>query len=603
MQASGREDFLEYYKRELTYLREMGAIFSRQYPKIAARLELGRDQAADPQVERLLESFAFLTARIQHQLDSEFPEIPSALLGVLYPHLLNPVPSMAIAQFEVDPTQGQLTSGYEIPPHTPLFAQTSEGLTCRFRTCYPVTLWPIEVAYAGFESTDQFDFLDAVAQVATVLRIRLQVRGAAFRELSMRRLRFHLHGEQAVVHELYQLLFCHVVGLVLLPDNEQRPVWLPKEAIAPVGFEPEEAALPYPRQAHPGYRLLQEYFAFPEKFLFVDVSHLDRQHADSACDLLMLLTELPRAHAVVTRQTFRLGCTPIINLFRKTTEPIRLDHRQTEYRLIPDMRRERTTEIHSILSVSASSDAAEETTSFEPFYSFHHRLAAKHHQAFWHARRVPTERQDLPGTAVYLSFLDLDFQPSLPPVQTVFAHTLCTNRRLAEQLPAGARLQIEEAAPLAWIAGLGKPTPQLDPPLRGATLWRLVSHLALNHLSLDDGPDALPALREILRLYCVADQASDHQQIMGITDMVCRRVVRRLGPEAWRGFCRGTEVTLTFDEAMYAGSSPLLFAAVLHRFFALYASVNTFTQLHMKTRQREEIRQQWPPMAGAQIVL
>lgn len=598
------EDFLQYYERELTYLRRMGAEFAGRYPKVAGRLELGANECSDPHVERLLESFAFLTARIQQHLDSEFPEITSALLGILYPQFLNPVPSMAVACFEVDPDQGKLTTGRRIERHTSLFAQTQQGLVCRFRTCYPVVLWPVEVAYAGLESPDQFDFLDAFPQVAAVLRLRLERRGGTFRELEgFRRLRFYLDGDGTLVNALYELLFAHVSRVVLLPEGGGRPVFLPGGAILPVGFGPEEETLPYPRHAHYGYRLLQEYFTFPEKFLFFDIDHLDAHSPDRALDILILLDQAPRGRLSVDRNTFRLGCTPVVNLFRQTADPIRLDHRETEYRLVPDTRRERTTEIHSILSVSAASDPDDDRTVFEPFYSFNHRTEGEEQRAFWHARRQYTGRKDLPGTEMYLSLVDLDFKPALPPTQTVYAHTLCTNRDLASQLTDGAVLQIEEAAPLGRITCLGKPTPQLPPALGGAALWRLISHLSLNYLSLSEGRESLKALREILRLYSFSYRPSTDQQIAGIRDMSCRKVVRRVGPEAWRGFCRGIEVTLEFDEDLYAGSSAFLLASVLNHFFALYASIHSFTQLVIKSDQREGIWKRWPPMAGEQIVL
>jgi len=598
------EDFLQYYERELTYLRRMGVEFARRYPKVAGRLELGANECPDPHVERLLESFAFLTARVQQHLDSEFSEITSALLGVLYPQFLNPMPSVGVARFEVDPTQGKLTTGHRIEKHTPLFAQTPQGLTCRFRTCYPVTLWPVEVAYGGLESADQFDFLDSFPGVASVLRLRLECRGGSFRDLEgLDRLRFYLDGDGTLVNALYEMLFAHVHRVALLPEGGGRPVFLPEGAVLPVGFGLDEEALPYPRHAHAGYRLLQEYFTFPEKFLFFEIDHLNVQGSERTLDVLILFDQTPRGRLVVDERTFRLGCTPIVNLFRQTAEPIRLDHRETEYRLVPDARRERTTEIHSILSVSTSSDAADDRRRFEPFYSFNHRTEGQEHRAFWHARRQPTGRGDLPGTEMILTFVDLDFRPSQPPEQTVHAHTLCTNRDLAAQLPDGAVLQIEEAAPLGRITCLGKLTPQIPPPLGGASLWRLISHLSLNFLSLSEGRESLKALREILRLYSFSYRPSTDQQIGGIRGMSCRKVIRHTGREAWRGFCRGIEITLEFDENQYAGSSPFLLASVLNHFFALYASVNSFTQLVIQSEQREGVWKRWPPTAGEQFVL
>jgi type VI secretion system protein ImpG len=596
-----QEDFLRYYHGELTYLRRMGAIFAERYPKLAGRLELSPNDCADPQIERMLESFAFLTARIQRRMDAEFPEITSAFLGVLYPHLVNPIPSMSIAHFAADSQQGKLTTGFEIPRHTRLFAQTEEGLNCRFRTCYPVTLWPLEIVSAGFESKAQFDFLDSYTEVASVLRLRVAAPGAKLEELPIKKLRFYLHGSSTLVSTLYEILFCNVRGVAVL--GEGGPVFLPQDSILPVGFGLDEDVIPYPPHSHPGYRLIQEYFALPQKFFFFDLDNLARHQCREELDILFLVNKSAPRGLVVDQRTFMLGCTPIINLFAKTTEPIRLDHRQSEYRLVPDIRRERTHEIHSIVSVSSSSNPAEETAMLQPFYSFHHQMNGREPNAFWHSRRLPTGRDDLPGTDVLLSFLDLDFKAQLPPTQTVFAHALCTNRELPLEVPAGAKLQIEEAAPVAHIQCVHKPTPPAYPPLQGTTLWALISNLSLNYLSLGAGKQSLEPLREILRLYSFSDQPSTFQQVNGIVDMECRRVVRRVGADSWRGFCQGTEVTLTFDESAYAGSGAFLLASVLQRFFALYASVNSFSQLVIRSMQREGEWRRWAPMAGEQPVL
>ena len=597
------ESLLRYYTSELSYLRRMGSAFARRYPRIAAQLELSADQSADPHVERLIESVAFLTSRLQRRLDDEFPEITAALLGVLYPHLVNPVPPMAIARFDVDPDQGKLTTGHTIAAGTTVFAQTGSGLACRFRTCYPVNLWPLELVEAGFESPAQFDFLDTKAEVASVLRLRLRALGATLEELSLRRLRFYLQGDSQLVSVLYELLFRHNTGVAILPEGGGRPVYLPPDSILPVGFEPDEEVIPYPAHALPAYRLLQEYFLFPEKFHFFDVDRVDACLSGKTLDLLILLDRPPRDRLTVDRRTFCLGCTPIVNLFRKTTEPIRIDQRQHEYRLEPDMRRERTHEIHSILSVSASSNAAEETRHLDGFYSFRHRVDGRVQKAFWYARRVPTGREDLPGTDMLLSFADLDFNPQLPPEQVVYAHTLCTNRNFAGQLPSGVQLQTEDVAPLSRISCLGKPTLPVYPPLGGRTLWYLISNLSLNYLSLSGGPGSLDALREILRLYSFSDQPSAYQQVQGIREMSCQRVTRRVGNEPWRGFCQGTEVTLVFDEGLYVGSGAFLLGSVLNRFLPLYASINSFTQLVIRSQQREGEWKRWGPRAGLQEII
>ncbi len=602
MAARSAQDLLDYYKRELAYLRGQGADFAKRYPKVAHRLEFGPGESADPHVERLIEAVAFLTARVHLDIDNEFPQISSALLESLYPSLVSPLPSMSVAHFEVDPTQGKLTSGFEIPRHTALSADAGGNVQCRFRTCYPLTLWPIEITEAGFVAAYAYDFLRDEPGVASVLRLRLACMGEVdFAELELSRLRLHLHGEWMDVMPLYELLVSSLRGVCVVAGDGQ-PRRLREGAFQEVGYGVDEDVLPRPGHVHPAYQLLQEYFAFPRKFLFFDVQHLEAARGPHrSIDLLFLLNQpQPRGQAI-HHDTFRLGCTPIINLFRKTSEPLRIDQRKYEYRLVPDWRDEAFTEIHTINSVTATDREAGGATTVQPFYAFDHASRDESEGPYWLARRDFGHRPDIAGTDMWLSFLDLDFRPQRPDFPVVYASTLCTNRQLAEQVPVGARLVPEVAAPSSRITCLYEPTIQVSPPLGGNVQWRLISLLTLNNVSLLDPDAGLQALREMLALYNVTDSANANAQIRGIRSMSCASVVARVGREAWRGFCRGFEITLEFDESAYVGGSPLMLAAVLNRFFALYTSVNSFTSVVVK-RGGEEWKR-WQPITGRQPVL
>lgn len=610
--ASEDRELFQYYLRELTYLREMGEVFAHRHPKVARRLELGPDGSADPHVERLLEGFALLTGRIQQNLDNDFPEIASELLQILYPHYLNPIPPMTIARFETDPTQGKVTAGQLVPKGTRVFAPQGEGMICRFRTCYPTTLWPLTVEEATFESPARWDG-PAFERAATVLRLRLRGEAGSLKDLELDTLRFFLYGNASQVSVLYELLFIHALAVAVeadpdvpLEEGEERTVrWLRDgrgdfQKPRPVGFEVDDEVLPYPPTAHPAYRLVQEYFLFPEKFHFFDVEGLTELGAEGCFDLLILCEALPEEQVVVDRDTFRLGCTPIVNLFERTSEPIRLDQKKFEYRLVGDYHRERTTEIHSILDVQGSVERGQMQRQFMPFYSFDH--GQRDGGAFWHARRVASRHKNVVGTDMLLSFVDLDFEPTQPAVETVFARCLCTNRDLATQVPAGGALQSDLPGLSVPIECLYKPTPPLEAPRDGQTLWRLVSHLSLNELSLG-GEQGVEALREILRLYSVLDAPATERQILGIRHLESERVVRRFGPRSWTGFCRGMQVTLTLERNQFKGASAYLLAAVLSRFFALHASINTFTELVVKRTDRKEPWTRWAPRAGEQELI
>lgn len=598
-----QEELLTYYRSELAYLRRAGYGFAQKYPKLAERLELSAEGSNDPHVERLIESFAFLTARIQRRLDDEFPEITSSLLGILYPHLVHPIPPMSIARFIPDPARGKLTTGYVIPRHTNLFSQTADGLTCRFRTSYPVTLWPVHILDARIEAKSQFDFTDSMPAVASVLRIQIAAQNGSIDDLDIKQLRFHLNGDAHLTGQLYELLLSHSQGIYLYDKESKKAVPLPKNALQTVGFALDEDVIPYSSQSHPAYRLLQEYFSLPEKYLFFDLNHLDRNPGTDSMDVLFLLDVMPREYLKIPRDTLVLGCTPIINLFQRTSEPIRLDQTQSEYRLVADLRRERTTEIHTIVSVTASSNPADETKKLRPIYSASAVDSDADQNSYWYGRRESVQRADYSGTEVFLSFVDLSFQPSQPPSQTVFAHTLCTNRDLALQLPDNAVLQIEDVAPVAHIHCLRKPTPTGYPPLGGSSRWALISNLALNYLSLENNSDSLDAFKRILRLYSSSDSPAISQQIEGIREMRSRRVTRRIFLDDWRGFCQGREVSICFDEECYVGGNVFLFASVISRFLGMYASINSFTQLAVERLHRPGEKRLFSPIAGTEQML
>ena len=602
------EELLPYYERELSFIRQMAGEFADKYPKIASRLQLEADKSEDPHVERLIQAFAFLAARIHHKIDDEYPEITESLLNVLYPHYLAPVPAMSVVQFVLDPDQGKLTNGYRIDRGATLYSQPVNGSPCRFRTCYPVTLWPIEITSA---SLDSLGGLASVPRTAvSVVKLSLHCQGGAkFSELALDRLRFYLHGESPLVHAIYEAL-CNNSCQVQLRDPQKKdtaPILLSKRCMQPAGFGPDEGLLPYGPRSFLGYRLLQEYFSFPEKFLFLDLVELDRVTrigAGDRLDILIFLDRTPKIEQSVARDTFRLGCAPVVNLFEQIAEPIRLNHAQTEYRVIPDVRRQSATEVYCVDSAVSVSPDREEAQEFQPFYSVKHGAGDGQQKAFWYTTRKPSARKNDVGTEVYISLVDLNFRPVLPAIDTLTLHTTCSNRDLPGKLPFGGEqgsFDLEGAAPLSRIRCLKKPTETLRAPLRRSMQWRIISHLSLNYLSLCEG--GREALQEILKLYDVADSSATRQQIAGITKMTSRQAIGRPASMPWNGFCRGLEVMLEFDEAKFVGSGVFLFASVLEKFLGLYTSLNSFTQLIATSQQREQPLKRWPPRAGEQVLL
>jgi type VI secretion system protein ImpG len=616
------ETLYPYYERELLFIRQMAQEFARQYPAAANRLLLEPNRSADPHVERLIEAFALVAARIQHKLDDEFPELTEALLSVLYPHYLAPIPSMAIVQFELDPGRAELPRGFLIERHSRLHTPPVDGLPCRYRTTAPVMLWPVALTGARLAPPPFPAALNPPPRTAAVLRLELEVQSQIpLAELALDRLRFYLAGEAPVIASLYELLFNHTTQVAFRPldkgATQPTIVLTPEEALAQVGFEPDEDLLPYPRQSFRGYRLLTEFFTFPDKFLFVDVRGLQRACRAGYQRRMEVVLFLNRSQANLEQSvdagTFRLGCTPVVNLFEQTAEPIPLMHTRFEYKVVPDVAHPFGMEVYSIDRVTSADPAAGGTTEYQPFYSFRHGTNRDTQRCFWFASRRPVVNEGGRGTEVSLSLVDLDFNPRQPADAVLVVRTTCTNRNLPVKLQqAGEDLafELEAAAPLARIRCLRTPTAPLRPPVRRGVHWRLLSHLNLNHLSISDPVEGRAALQEILRLYDFADPESGQQLaavtqqlIDGILAVSSRRVVGRTGGPVAGGFCRGVEVTVEFDEQKYVGSGLFLFACVLERFLGLYTTINSFSQLVAKTKQREGVLKKWPPRAGERPLL
>lgn len=612
-----QNELLPYYDRELAFLRELGKEFAAQYPKVAGRLLLEEGTTEDPHVERLIEAFAFLTARINLKLDDEFPEITDALLGILYPHLLRPIPSMSIVQMVIDPDQMSISGRYTVPRHAELFSRPVEGVPCRFRSCYPVDLWPLRVAEAKVSALDRIALGGRGVNAAGILRIRLKAMGGVkFSAMGLDRLRFFLDGDGRLVHTLYELLFNNVVQVAIAPGSGDTAGarTLPPGSIRPVGFEEDEGMLDYDARSAVGYRLLHEYFVFPEKFLFFDLVNLEGSSAPEFgedLEIRILLREFEGAERLqrlvqsVHADTFRTGCTPVINLFRQNAEPMQVSHQRTEYAVLPDLRRPWGMEVYSVDSVRRLTKSEEQSgiVDFHPFYSLRHGLADESQTTFWHATRRPSPRQDDNGSEVFLSLVDLAFNPSVPAAETLLVAVTCTNRDLPSLLPFGGEqgdFQVEGGSAVSRIRCLRKPTATLRPAQRRGAMWQLVSHLSLNHLSIVEG--GREALLEILSLYNFSGSLAVRKQISGITAVRSEPVMAKVGPPHRPALVRGTLISLEFDEEEFVGAGVFLMAAVLERFFALYSAINSFTQLEVKSRQREEVLAAWPPRAGNAIL-
>jgi type VI secretion system protein ImpG len=609
-----REDLLDYYEDELIYIRKMAEQFAKKYPKIASRLQLEPDKCEDPHVERILEGFSFLAARIHLKIDDDFPEITEAMMSVVYPQFVRPIPSMTIVEFQLDQEKGKATTGFPIARGSTLYSRPVNDVPCKFRTCYDTTLWPLNVTAAEWKTPDRLPVPLPGAGAASALRLELQcLPDVLFPKLGLETLRFYLNGESGVVNTLYELLCANLQKIVIRDPNPQsrvRPVTLPASALRPVGFEEDEGVLPYSARSFLGYRLLQEYFTFPEKFLFLDLSGLEevwQAGFKDRAELIFLISGYEpdyqqRMELGVSSRTFRLGCCPVINLFDQTAEPILLNQRKHEYPIVPDVRRPNAVEVFSIDGVVILNPQTREIIPFEPFYSFRH--AREKQDTFWLANRRPSSRPNDEGTEVYLSLCDLSQRPLFPDSDALTVRLTCTNRDLPARLPFGNEngdFQLESNASLKRIIALHKPTSPIRPPMGKSVMWRLISQLSLNYLSLVEG--GRQALQHILELYNFTDSPVGRKIIDGVVDVQSERHFARVVSDTEISFARGTRVKMLLDEELFVGNGVYLFASVIEYFLGLYCSMNSFSQLIVSTEQRKEILREWPPRAGRKVLM
>jgi type VI secretion system protein ImpG len=622
---------LDYYNQELLHIREGAAEFAREFPKIATRLGLEGDAkiCPDPYVERLLEGFAYLTGRIQLKIDSEFSVFTQNLLEMVYPGFQAPTPAMAIVQFQVDLDDPGLAQGFKLPRQTVLRSRLrpGESTACTFRTAHAMTFWPLrimEARYLGYAPNLNDSAIDLPKGVRGALSIKLQTTaGLSFKQIDLDRVALHLTGEEGTAHLLYEQICANTVAVLVRPgDGKSR--WhqmLDSESVQPAGFSDDEALLAQSPRAFGGYRLLKEYSAFPARYLFVEFA--DLKSAVSRCDgnsleiMLLLDKAVGALEKTVDASNFMLNASPVINLFPKRADRIHLNDNTHEYHLVPERTRPIDYEVYQIANVTGFGSGTEALQEFDPFYAIHDQVPNQE-GAYYTLRRAPRmlssaqqlkgARSSYIGTEVFVSLVDPAHAPYASEITQLSVNTLCSNRDLPLLLSLGSNndFSLEVAAPVSGIRCIKGPSRPVPPILEGETPWHLISHLSLNYLSLiDAGPrEGAAALREILGLYGMDVHSPLRKQMEGVQSVGARQIINRMpsssaGPIA---FGRGVEIQLTFEERPFEGSGVFLLAAVLERFFARHASLNSFTQTVLHSASRGEIKR-WPPRLGQRQIL
>jgi type VI secretion system protein ImpG len=614
--------FLRLYNEELQYIREMSGEFAAEFPKIAGRLALdreGKEVCADPFVERLLEGFAFLTARVRRKFDAEFPRFTQALLETIYPHYLCPTPSMLVARVAPELSDGALLTGHTVPRGTMLRARLgkNERTACEFRTGHEVTLWPLVLSEAQYYTRDLGTLGlpgDLPARAALRLRFDITAGGNAAALRALPHLDLYLRGQDELPVRIYEQMIgrqCGGVVRLIEPGRVPTVRRLPGPVSHRLGFDEEHALLPPSPRTFEGYRLLQEYMAFPQRFLFVRLKGLGAALEGSkstSFEVVLLFNHAdPQLDGRIDRGSFDLFCTPAINLIRRRADRIALDARVHEHQVITDRTRPLDFEVYRLERVVGIGAKSEEQQEFFPFYGS--RAGGTTGGAYYSTHRVvrTLSQQEkrfgrttsYTGSELYLSLVDSQAAPYPTDLRQLSLEVLVTNRHLPLSMGDPVEFSPEGGGPIQSVRCVTGPTPPRPSFIDGSIMWRLISHLSLNHLSLEGGGegDRPVAFRELLRLYADISDRSIMKQIDGVQTVRVRPVVRRVESIGPVTFVRGSEVTLHLDEAAFEGAGVFLFGAVIERFLARYASINSFTETVVASPQRGEIMR-WPIQTG-----
>ena len=608
------EQLLPYYESELAYLRRNLRDFAERYPKIAGRLLISGEVCEDPHTERMIESFALLNARIAKRLDDDYPEFTEALFEVLYPHYLRPFPSCSIARLDVAAAARQQTAASMIARGTQLTSRPVRGVACTFRTVYPVAVAPLALQRASFSAIiDAPDAVRLPAGASSSISFTIAATGeqGGVGQLGLDTLRVFIDGEPSFCAALRDALFMRGVAAYAELQGSGRWVALPAIPVKPAGFGDDEALIDFPARSHTAYRLLTEYFCFPEKFNFfdIDLAALAKVLPPGARSVTLHLavsgmradSNLARMLGTLSTNNVLLGCTPVVNLFRQRGDPIQLTHTTASYPVLADGRRAYAYEVVAIdaLRLIRQTPQGESVVEFRPFYSLRHAQTPSEHGHYWAMRRDETLLDKSPGFETQVSIVDIDFDPAAVETDTLNVELTCTNRDLPSALSygqPGGDLFLEGGSSVKAISFLRKPTASYRFPSGRNAHWRLISLLSLNHLSLADG--GVEAFREMLALHDLPRSPSSQRQVGGIAAIDYRPASAWMAGNPFNCLVRGVEVRLTIDEEAFVGSGIHAFAHIVERFLALYVHANSFTRLVMLSRQTGEELLTCDPRSG-----
>jgi type VI secretion system protein ImpG len=601
------DDLIAYYQRELDYLKRNAGAFAEAYPRYAARLKISRDAIEDPHVSRLIESVAFLNGRLRHKLDEDYSELSDALLLTLYPHLIQPLPSLMVVKLEAG---ADMAEAVTVPDGTTITTEPIDGVACRYRLCGDTRLLPLRLAEASMVGPP-FEVPGAgmtggMGAVRGMLRLTFETTKpeVELAGLELDRLRLFIKSDGRRAQILLEQLGANLLGAaVATGPADPNAVALGPDCVRLLGLDESELLLPQPTTARKPYALLQEHFAYPQKHLFFEISGLDRRllHAQgNRFDVFLFFDRLSsELERVVRADDFELHAAPALNLFPQEAEPIYLDHTSVEYRVVPSAQFEDAIEVHSVTGVTLQK-ASGERIDTPSLYSF--ERGSTELGAFFHATARRSSFSVGGGDDVFLTIADLKAQLLAEDTTVVETSVLATNRDLPTRLPfGGGRPYLEASGTINGLAGvtaLTKPTPTRRPARGASAHWKLIGQLSLNYLTLVGNEMSGQALREVLAIYDTGNTPDSAYLRDRLIAVASAPGVARLRFKGHTAMCSGIDVTLEIDDERLSGSGAFLLCAVIERFLAGACALNSFVRVTARLQRETGIWKTWPPRIG-----
>jgi len=589
------EQLLPYYEKQLQEFGQQSREFAQKYPKIAQRLSLNQEQIDDPHIERLIQAFSLIAARIDKKLEDSYDVFTHSLFEVMFPQYLRHFPACTVVSFEDINKLKQLTAAHIIPQKTALKSRSFKGVQCEFNTTNDVRLLPISLTQLEFQTSPSTHM--HLNQNAT-LSLKFEIFNDAQKWILDEKLPIYLDAISNFPLQVLDSIFRKDTGFALRVGQRVVEISNPFEVM---GFTEQESLLPIDQHTHHAYRLLMEYFCFPEKFnyLNLDLSRLkgllnQQNQFEILIHLKLNLNDqaVVRNYSELNIANFKLFTTPAINLFEKQAEPQKISHTQLQYPLITDAHHPELYQVYSVIEMNMVREKTNQEQTHLPVLPF---FAMSHYQNdkvqfFYSLNYVPAQNKT---TQMGYSIVSKHLKPYEIKSDFISTRLLCSNGDLPHEALSQSNniLNLNDSSLARRALILKRPTSPFHFDKNKNEQWRIISHLSLNTLALMKG-DALSHVKELLALYNLPHSKENILLIDALKQLSFSTTNKLVNSKPFPMFIRGVKAELAVNKSVFRGHSLYIFSQLLSHIFNLKVQINSFVDVVVKdSLNQQEIYQ------------